>query len=200
MANDDFTERDWPIYPLTNHTIKWKLIYKTRQTPSCHAAWERHGIEDLDWEPLFRLARKISNISKLQVFQFNLLHRNLPVNRSLTFKDIKTSPNCRLCGQEESIEHLLLECRFALPIWIWLHNRINTAFDERFLITTPSCLLGAVPTCELIKRYNWLALQLKYYLYLCQRSETWPSIQAFQSVLSSTFRTLTSGLPTSKEW
>ena len=61
----------------------------------------------------FILARQCVNSTYLKNLQFRILHNIYPKNKKLhTFK-IKPTPWCGACGENETLQHVLTECRIA---------------------------------------------------------------------------------------
>ena len=50
---------------------------------------------------------------KLREFNFKVLHGILPCNKNLKQWKVKISDNCDVCGQIQTIEHLLWSCRYV---------------------------------------------------------------------------------------
>ena len=54
---------------------------------------------------------------KLKEFNFKLLHNILPCNKNLAKWKIKPNDRCDVCGQSQTIEHLLYSCIYVKPLW-----------------------------------------------------------------------------------
>ena len=55
--------------------------------------------------------------TKLKEFNFKLLHGILPCNENLKKWKISLFDSCDMCGQTQSIEHLLYNCVYVKPLW-----------------------------------------------------------------------------------
>ena len=62
---------------------------------------------------------------KLKEFNFKVLHKILPCNENLKRWRIKASDECDVCGLPQTIEHLLLTCRYVTPLW----QIVDSVFD-----------------------------------------------------------------------
>ena len=54
---------------------------------------------------------------KLKEFNFKFLHGILPCNYNLKNWRIKDISNCIVCGQVQTIQHLLYDCQYVKPLW-----------------------------------------------------------------------------------
>ena len=54
---------------------------------------------------------------KLREFNFKVLHGILPFNKNLKQWKIKLSDHCDVCGQIQTIEHLLRSYRYVQSLW-----------------------------------------------------------------------------------
>ena len=99
-------------------------------------------IETEDFMAYFININKVTKYTKLQSFQFRLLHCAIITNIDLHKWKIFNSPSCTFCKQEnESIIHLLIQCPISYTIWNeimkWLRNSSIT-----FEIDTKKILLN----------------------------------------------------------
>ena len=58
---------------------------------------------------------KLEKEAKLKEFDFKLLHGILPCNRNLKKWKLRWDDKCDVCSLSQSIEHLLLECKYVKP-------------------------------------------------------------------------------------
>jgi hypothetical protein len=85
------------------------FIRKVQQEPiNCHKKWENDletSIED--WHDIYSLSFCITKDTKLQNFQFKLLHRILPVKSFLYKCGLKETELCTFCVEtKENLLHL----------------------------------------------------------------------------------------------
>ncbi len=79
--------------------------------------------------------------TKMKEFNFKLLHGILPCNKNLKQWKIKTCDECDVCKQPQTIEHLLLNCRYVKPLWDVVENLFN-------LDVTFEKILGTLDCCQ----------------------------------------------------
>ena len=100
---------------------------------------------------------------KLKEFNFKVLRGILPCNRNLMRWKIRHDDKCDVCGQTQSIEHLLYSCRYVKPVWQVVNTvyGINVNFkqilglDEMFSLTAITTIISFFVYKE------WLLLSLK---------------------------------------
>ena len=76
--------------------------------------WERACLEqdniNINWEKTYLLAFQATKSSKLQTFQFKLLHRKIAINDFLFKIGISSNSLCSFCKEHvEILEHIFLE-------------------------------------------------------------------------------------------
>jgi hypothetical protein len=54
---------------------------------------------------------------KVRVFWWRVVNDYLPAKEILNHRHIEPVANCDVCGEEESIKHVLLECTMARSFW-----------------------------------------------------------------------------------
>ncbi len=65
------------------------------------------------WINIFKMPFKIVRDTKIQTFQYRILHRILPCNSWLKNIKIKDSNICSFCNEVDDIPHFLLKCEKA---------------------------------------------------------------------------------------
>ena len=101
--------------------------------------------------------------TKFKEFNFKVLHGILPCSRNLMRWKIRYDDNCDVCGETQSIEHLLYRCCYVKPLWqvvnttygISVNFRQILGLDEMFSLTAITIIISFVIYKE------WLLLSLK---------------------------------------
>ena len=78
---------------------------------------------------------------KLKEFNFKVLHGILPCNLNLMRWKISDSHECDICGETQSIEHLLYSCVYVRPLWQIVEHVFEVDINFR-------CTLGLDEKCE----------------------------------------------------
>ncbi len=141
----------------------------------------------------------------MQVFQFKLLHRVLPCNHNLKLWKKRPTTMCFNCiCPDDTIEHMMLNCRVVKGLWTWLKDRYCDVKGIEIELTIENCLLGLI-TPNSSKRnklkwqWNWLAMQLKYFIYSMHQQNKPPKLIIFIRALHATFNIIQAGLSTKRE-
>ncbi len=160
-------------------SAKISLLNKQLSEPAAVGNWEI----DTDWGKTFCLARKITSESKLQVFQFKVLHRIIATNQWLCKKKIIDNPHCSDCtDQVETIEHMLLNCPKSKLLWRELTQMYMVKEGKQISPSVSTIILGIRSGSPKLRCWNYLALLTKFYIYrtrLHNDTMSWPACKAF---------------------
>ena len=175
--------------------VKQALIKRKEVVPTALAKWTPRiemAIDEEFWPQTFFLARKTCEESKLQVFQFKLLHRIIATREFLFKAKLVTSPYCMDCPQEaETIEHRFMDCPRVRVIW----EKVVAKFNELEETNLPTdnivvCLFGVFSMEKKVRRWNHIALILRFFINKCRVLEKTPSFSAFVLVMRTHLQTL----------
>ena len=119
-----------------------------------------------DWKDIYLLPRKVTIDTKLRIFQYKLLNNILYLNKHLFMFRKKDTKHCSFCKlQDETINHLFVECNYSKNLWRDLKTCCQPSFSLPVL-----CLLSAAfgffdiePHSSLL--LNRILLLCKYYTY-----------------------------------
>ena len=110
------------------------------------------------------MQRKVSNDTNLPMFQYKILSNNLYLNKQLFF-NTKNTKLCSYCElQDETINHIFVECKFAIKLW----SDLRHYFQRSFVIPTlnpqtASCGFFEIDP-DLVTLLNDILLLYKYYI------------------------------------
>ena len=84
-------------------------------------------LNELTWSQIFSSSKE----TKLQEFQWKVVHNIFPTNILLNRMGLKQSEKCDFCGETEFIEHLFYDCKRLEQLWQKVENmiRINSNID-----------------------------------------------------------------------
>ena len=108
----------------------------------------------IKWEKSYNLPFYCTRETKLQTFQFKLLHRRIATNNYLYKIGISLTDSCTFCEQTtETLIHLFWECEFVQEFWqdiqYWLIQ--HQVKPQDFSLNLPTCL-GLVDNTEDINK------------------------------------------------
>lgn len=74
------------------------------------------------WESKYRAAFRSIRETKLQAFQFKLLHRIIPCNKYLKNIRLIDADQCSFCSETDTLTHFFYSCPKVQPFWTALGN------------------------------------------------------------------------------
>lgn len=190
---DIFTEtficnKVYKLYILNTKVLYNHLVRGKKRTPTCKIKWSEtypnfnDAAEDL-WPNIFKLAFKITRETKLQTFQFKLIHRLITCQKKLNEMKIVESSTCLYCNEIDDLTHFFLYCSEPNAFWNSFFNwwnglgdlRISTDYNE-----LAECILfGFQSEGEIFQVLNYCILLAKHYIY-CQRIHNDNKIDFYQ--------------------
>ena len=152
-----------------------------------HTKWEEILEEEqVDWNFHHLLPFKVTLETKLQIFQFKILHRILITNSKLLLFKLRLNNRCTFCEiNKETISHLFWECHHVKSIWLQVEDLINEKINENLDLNQTSVILGNADF-DLNLPVNHILLIIKYYIYVCRCKEKMPNFDgAIKSIHKS---------------
>ena len=147
-------------------------------------------LEDLDWTQFFRIPYYACHESKLQSFQYSVLHCFVNCKHNLFLWNQIESDRCNNCQNVDSVEHFFYYCDTVKQLWYFVKNLIYMTFQIKFDYTVLEILLG-IP-CKrntVMCVINFVILFGKKYIYNCKINQKYLSIDHFQNSLKSRIKT-----------
>ena len=134
----------------------------------------------VEWKKIYLLPRKISNGTNLQSFQYKILNSISYLNKQLFIFNKKDTKLCSYCKlQDETINYIFVECKFAIKLWSYLRHYCQSSFVIPIL-NPQSAIFGFFETGpDLVILLNHILLLYEYYIYLSRDS----SKLSFEAVL-----------------
>ena len=135
----DLTFKDKKIECLNRKNI-YKLLIQNK-TCLCENFWERRlgkKINEKTWSNIFSCTKE----TKLQEFQWKIVHNIFPTNILLSKIGIKDTEKCEMCDVTEYIEHLFIECQRIGSFWKVVENLINSKLSTIIQLNDIIIILG----------------------------------------------------------
>ena len=150
-------------------------FHEFRDKYSCKSKWTKN----------FKSLKNIFRETKLKEFQFKLIHRTIVTKKELFRFGIKANDECVYSGDRDSIEHSFIECMFTRfftqKVLNWFNqvnaSQISPTQRRLFGITTSS------HDTTIIRKFNYTALFMRYYIYSVKLNSLAISFQDFISKL-----------------
>jgi len=143
--------------------------------------------ENMNWKTVYKLPFRCTNISKLIIFQFNLLQRRLATNDFLNKIGVKEDFLCTFCKEEkETLIHIFWLCKKTQDFWklfdMWLkENKIFLKLNT----LSPDIILGIKTEAFSNNQQYLYTLVARYYIWICRSRELSPRIEGFRNLLES---------------
>ena len=84
----------------------------------------------VEWKEIYLLPRKVSIDTNLRMLQYKILNNILYLNKQLFVFNKKETKLCSYCSlQDETINHIFVECKFAIKLWCDLRHYCQCSFD-----------------------------------------------------------------------
>jgi hypothetical protein len=156
----------------------WHIINLNHHTPTCIQKWAE-TYKSLDktynqeWKNIFNLTFKICRETKLQSFQYRILHRTIPCNKWLFNIKIRDSDTCSFCKNEsDTVQHFFLLCDNVNHFWVSFNNWWSRLTNKNLIsLAEPNklqqnILFGFLNPSNEIHVLNYCILLAKYYIYI----------------------------------
>ena len=129
-----------------------------------------HMNED-SWRKTFTSLKNLCKETKLREFQFKLIHRIIVTKKVLCRFGIKPDDDCLYCGEKDSVDHSFKDCRFVISFDTEVIKWFNARNNSKFNPTIEEKLFGLDKSSynkELVKKFNYTMLFMRYYIYSCK--------------------------------
>ncbi|XP_013411821.1 uncharacterized protein LOC106174705 [Lingula anatina] len=142
----------------------YQTLYKPATRMTNEKKWNAKSNFDVHWKDVYKNCFETTKDTKLQWFQYRIIHRLLPIKSYLKTIGIENDDVCSLCGvAREDISHTFFQCAYSKKIWeelkAYIFNRTNKniTFNEK-------CILFGYPTNP-NSPINFVILCTKFYIY-----------------------------------
>ena len=184
------------VIKITKATSKTAYLFfrdSVQKTPTCIRKWQQifPHVNEISIKDIFLRPYKITKETKLQSFQYQILHRYIFCRKKLHDMTLIDSPNCEHCGAIDTLTHFFVECGYVYQFWVDLHNWINTVYSEwpPFSFTLENILFGIEEVTEFSLVINYISLIAKYFINTNRlKSIHTLDIRAFLSMLKYKLR------------
>ena len=141
--------------------------------------FQAHGAEMIDWSKSYSLPFLCTRESKLQIFQFKLLHRRISTNRYLFKIGLISSELCSFCeSSTETLLHLFWECPRVKIFWNEVKDWLGTfsCFSTK-CFTLQSCVGFVEDASDLL--FHHALLISRYHIFWAKSMHHCPSRELF---------------------
>ena len=130
-------------------------------------------INEISWKQCFKILHFSINDNYYKYFQYKIVHRILGTNSLLYKIGISENNKCRLCLQnEETIEHLLIQCIKSQELWDQIKNWLMDCFNININFDPFTILFGYQIMCNMQQSINMIILIAKNYIFQMARKQS----------------------------
>ncbi len=173
--------RKKPIEKIKCSHFYWHIVNGQYHIPTALNTWSEKfptlfkEITLDDWKNIFTLSFISTRETKVQSFQYRLLHRAIPCNVWLHNIKMRNNSICSYCDCEDSIHHFLIYCDKAKQFWRswvkwWLRIsgvNLGSLSSSKDNDEVAQCLLfGLQGNSDVVLASNYCILNAKYYIYI----------------------------------
>ena len=176
----------------TTKIIYDMLITKMYVKPTALSKWENiYSIDDNDWTAIFKQPYTCSRETKLQSFQYKVIHRIIPCNKWLFNLKVSQSPYCIKCTANavDDINHFFIECSALENFWVKLENWWNRTATYQVKVSSKHIIFGLYYDNNFYKTINYVILLAKWYIYRQSYLEKKVDLYGFLVLLKSKLET-----------
>ena len=188
----DASERN--VLPYMMHGIKriyitaitTKLLYRALKpvvTPTAVQRWEYQGLAPDNWAEVFYIPYTCTASTKLQSFQYQVLHRYIPTRKFLHLRGLVDSANCPQCDSADTMVHYFFSCRTTRNFWNKVLEFINVQMPHQRVNCDVKNVMFGVPGAPPI--VNLIILCAKHYMHLRKVKGHMLVYAAFESYLKN---------------
>ena len=162
------------ISKLKSKHFYWKLVNLKNIEPSCIRKWSEvfpnfRNVDSNIWNRIFSMSFMTIRDTRIQSFQYRVIHRTLPCNKWLCDITIKDSNQCNYCSAVDDITHFLIDCDKTFLFWTHFVNWWNRNSDLMLNTTNEvfkECILFGFPDNKMYRVINYCTLHAKYFVYI----------------------------------
>ena len=111
------------------------LIQEIFKKPISENKWlQQFGLNTYDFTSTYITKIKKIRDKKIAEFNYKLIHRIIPCKYKLQKWGLTNNNACSLCGQIETVEHMLFLCENVKDIWKIFLNKNKCPHEIKFLI------------------------------------------------------------------
>ena len=144
-------------YVTPTSVLKWKTLH------------EDFDMSEEEWTDVFLRPYICLRETKLQSFQYKIIHRIINCNKKLFDMRIKNSPLCTYCDQTDDIGHFFFLCKDVYEFWREIYTWWNTldydGVDFPAYPNVKTIIFGSQDVTEGVAVLNFCIFHIKYYIY-----------------------------------
>ncbi len=154
----------------------WHLINLQKHKPNNIKKWcdqfqNFENASEKTWPRIFKLPFSTLRNTKIQTFQYKILHRVISCNKWLYNIKINESAICNCCNEVDNIPHFFQKCSKVKEFWNMMINWLEQLreLNLKNILIFNECIIFGFPdpipeTREKIHVINFCIFYIKYYI------------------------------------
>ena len=135
------------------------------------------------WERIFETPFRVTRETKLQSFQFRIIHRIIPCNKWLHNITLIANSKCNYCDKEDNLMHYFLYCPNTEIFWKcffnWWNSLSGIVIKE---ILEEHIIFGYPGDGEIQTVLNFCVILAKWFIY-CKKLNSKNDIDLYQYLI-----------------
>ena len=159
-----------PISKTTTKQIYLVYVRSKYQLPRCVQKWQQIYTDLNEWQDIFTRSFSTSWETKIQSFQYKIIHNIINNNKKLFDWRIKDSPACDYCtNAEDNSPHYFVKCpnvnRFWTSFFQWWNLHVGDQFHYPDYPNEKEILFGVPLSDDNSIVLNFCIIYGKFYIY-----------------------------------
>lgn len=150
----------------------YKPFFLVNSQKSLQAKWNETyptNVEDPKeyWRQIYVFPFHATRESRLQSFQFKIMHRTIPCNRYQRNIRIRQDDNCSFCDPpvSDTLQHFFYSCPKAATFWHAVTQWLATQANFHILVSEKHFLLGVPKEIPQARMMNFIILLAKNFIF-----------------------------------
>ena len=163
----------YPIRSIMNKVLYNKFVEQKLQKSR---GWQKNSIKfnlhQDQWQTIFMHPHNLKVENKVKDLQYKIIHHCVTTNSMLYNMKIKAYNTCDWCHfQEETIEHLFVECHIIKNLWLDIQKNLNKKYNFRKTLSTYDILFGInEQENRTVNDVNIIIIQVKFYIWRAKKN------------------------------
>ena len=145
----------------------------------------KSGVDSTNLKAICNLPFSITKDTKLNIFQYKIIHNILPHGSLLHKMKITDSPLCKHCSAVETLPHMLVCCDVIHHFWLKAVDWWNQQSGDNYSVNDLNILYGYNPETRKTNSFNYYILLGKRYIYLQRLQFKAPNLCQFLDLVKN---------------
>lgn len=173
----------------TDKTCRWaykELVMTLKVKQPYKEKWAERltDIGEDEWLYIHSMPFKCTKNTKLQSFQYKVVHNILATQKTLLQYKLSTSDLCTFCEEAtETIQHLLFSCPYTRQCWSDLETWLRPILEITDLVMEKHILLGSFQECIV----DLIFIVSKYSIYISKLKGERPKLDSIKRALKQEY-------------